>query len=99
MRLLRGGSIRRPRNHIKGEGTMAGNPFTRHPEEVGETYGEHLATAAGFGATMMLGGLCVIVHAFLPFLFVNTGSRTMDKLHKKMTRRVDRLNWERHPII
>jgi hypothetical protein len=78
---------------------MADNPFTRHPTEVGESYTEHLGTAAGFGVTMLLGGLCVILHAFLPFLFINTGSRTMDKLHRKMAKRVDRVNWERHPII
>ena len=78
---------------------MAGNPFTRHPEEVGESYTEHLATAGGFGATMVVGGLCVMIHAILPFLFVNTGSNTMRKLHKKMTKRVDTVNWERHPII
>lgn len=75
------------------------NPFTRHPEEVGESYFQHLATAAGFGATMVVGGLCVMIHAVLPFLFERTGSRTMDKLHKKMTKRVDVVNWERHPII
>lgn len=75
------------------------NPFTEHPREVGESYAEHLATAAGFGFTMLVGGLCVMVHALLPFLFVQTGSRTMDKLHRKMTRRSDKVNWERHPII
>lgn len=75
------------------------NPFTDHPREVGETYFEHLATAAMFGATMLVGGLLVLVHALLPFLFVTTGSRTMDKLHRRMTRRTDKANWERHPII
>ena len=40
-----------------------------------------------------------MIHAILPFLFVNTGSNTMRKLHKKMTKRVDTVNWERHPII
>lgn len=75
------------------------NPFTRHPREIGEGYLAHLRTAAGFGAVMVMGGLCVMVHAVLPFLFENTGSRTMDKLHKRMTRRVERVNWERHPII
>lgn len=78
---------------------MADNLFTRHPNEIGESYSEHLGTAAGFGATMLIGGLCVMIHAVFPFLFVNTGSRTMDKLHRKMTKRVDRVNWERHPII
>jgi hypothetical protein len=75
------------------------NLFTRHPEEVGESYSGHMATAAGFGLTMVVGGLCVMVHAVLPFLFVNTGSRTMDKLHKTMTKRSEKVNWERHPII
>lgn len=78
---------------------MSGNPFTRHPQEVGETYFEHMGVAGGFGFTMLVGGLCVLVHAVLPFLFVQTGSRTMDKLHKRMTRRTDVVNWERHPII
>ncbi|HEY0625372.1 MAG TPA: DUF6356 family protein [Allosphingosinicella sp.] len=75
------------------------NPFTEHPREVGENYFQHLATAAKFAATMLVGGICVMIHAFLPFLFVNMGSRTMAKLHKRMTKRVDRVNWERHPII
>lgn len=75
------------------------NPFTSHPREVSESYFDHLRTAAGFGAVMVLGGLCVIVHAILPFLFVNTGSRTMGNLHKRMSKRLERVNWERHPII
>ena len=75
------------------------NPFTHHPSEVGETYFEHMARAAKFGATMVAGGLLVLVHAVFPFLFVHTGSRTMDRLHRRMTRRVDKVNWERHPII
>lgn len=75
------------------------NPFTRHPKQVGESYAEHLATAAGFGFTMLAGGLCVMIHAIFPFLFEQTGSRTMDKLHKRMTKRSDKVNWERHPII
>jgi hypothetical protein len=75
------------------------NPFSQHPQEVGESYFGHMATAAGFGATMVLGGLCVMVHAVLPFLFEHTGSRTMRKLHDKMTKRTEQMNWERHPII
>lgn len=75
------------------------NPFTRHPHEVGESYGAHFANASAFGLRMLLGGMAALVHAFFPFLFVQTGSRTMDKLHKRMTRRSDKVNWERHPII
>ena len=31
--------------------------FTEHPASVGETYGEHLVHATGFGVRMVLGGL------------------------------------------
>jgi len=78
---------------------MSGNPFTHHPREVGESYGEHFVKAGVFGLQMTAGGLCCLVHAVLPFLFVNTASRTMSKLHRRMTGRADTVNWERHPII
>jgi len=75
------------------------NPFTHHPKEVGESYGHHFVNASAFGLRMLAGGVAALIHAVFPFLFVNAGSRTMDKLHKRMTRRADKANWERHPII
>ena len=48
---------------------------------------------------MVAGGLAVLVHAVFPFLFVRTGSRTMDKLHRRLTGRSGRIDWERYPII
>lgn len=75
------------------------NPFTHHPHEVGEGYGAHFVNASAFGMRMLLGGMAVLIHACFPFLFVQTGSRTMEKLHKRMARRSDKVNWERHPII
>jgi hypothetical protein len=78
---------------------MADNPFTRHPKEVGESYGEHLVHASGFGLRMIAGGLACLVHAVVPFLFVNTGSRTMDALYRRMNRRAVQADLERHPII
>jgi hypothetical protein len=78
---------------------MASNPFTRHLNEVGESYAAHFLNAARFGLRMLAGGGAVLVHAVLPFLFVQTGSRTMIRLHRRMTRRSDRLEWERFPII
>jgi hypothetical protein len=56
------------------------NPFTAHPESVGETYGEHCRFALRFGVRMTLAGLAAIVHAMLPFLFITTASRTLDEL-------------------
>jgi hypothetical protein len=57
------------------------NPFTAHPASVGETYGEHFAFALGFGARMTLGGLAAMVHAVLPFAFINTASSALDELN------------------
>ena len=78
---------------------MARNPFTDHPSEVGETYFEHMGAASRVGATMALAALGCFVHAVFPFLCVRTGSSTIDKLHRQIHRRVDKPNWERHPII
>jgi hypothetical protein len=78
---------------------MADNPFTKHPREIGESYAAHLHSASGFGLTMIGGGLAVLIHAIFPFLFVQTGSRTMDRLYRRMTGRADKVDWERHPII
>ncbi len=78
---------------------MSENPFTRHPSEVGESYGEHFRNASAFGLRMIGGGIACLVHAVLPFLFVQTGSRTMDALHRRMNRRAIRADLESHPII
>jgi Family of unknown function (DUF6356) len=58
--------------------------FTEHPASVGETYVEHMGTAVGFGARMMLAGMACIVHAVFPFLFVKTGSRAISQLNERM---------------
>lgn len=58
--------------------------FTKHPEAVGESYGEHFVVASSFGAAMILGGLACMVHGILPFLFTSTGSQTVKRLHDRM---------------
>jgi hypothetical protein len=63
---------------------MSLNLFTDHPASVGETYGEHLAMAGGFGLRMILGGIACLLHGLLPFLFTRTGSRTIALLHERM---------------
>jgi hypothetical protein len=60
------------------------NPFTEHPASVGESYWQHLRRAIGFGARMVGGGCACLVHAFLPFLFVRTGSTCIQELHERM---------------
>lgn len=61
--------------------------FLRHPREVGESYGEHFATAFGFGARMVAGGLACIVHAVVPALCVRTASDTVKSLYGRMKAR------------
>ena len=78
---------------------MAGNPFTDHPKEVGETYFQHMRVAARTGLKLAGGALACFVHAIFPFLFVTTGSKTIETLHRQIHKRVDAPNWERHPII
>jgi len=63
---------------------MSINLFTDHPASVGETYGEHLQAAGGFGLRMILGGMACLLHGLLPFLFIRTGSSTIALLHERM---------------
>ena len=58
--------------------------FTEHPASVDETYAEHMGVACGFALRMFLGSLACLVHAFLPFLCVKTGSETIVELHERM---------------
>jgi hypothetical protein len=63
---------------------MARPSFTEHPASVGESYTEHMHTAAWFGWRMLLGSFACFVHAILPFLFTRTGSATVTQLHDRM---------------
>jgi hypothetical protein len=58
--------------------------FTDHPASVGETYLEHMWTAAGFGTRLILAGAACLVHSLLPFLFKTTASRQIASLHSRM---------------
>lgn len=58
--------------------------FTEHPASVGENYFEHLRHALGFAGSMISGGLALLVHALLPFVFVKTGSGVITTLHSRM---------------
>lgn len=61
--------------------------FNRHPESIGETYGEHLAQAGTFGATMITAGAACLVHAIFPFWFEKTASQCVQRLHAQMSAR------------
>jgi hypothetical protein len=58
--------------------------FTDHPATVGETYPQHLFSALGFSVQMLIGAMCCLVHAVLPFLFQTTGSGRIERLYSAM---------------
>ena len=64
--------------------------FTEHPNAVGETYGEHMGMAWGFGAKLLLASLACFIHGLLPFLCVTTGSSTIRALYAEMVTQRDR---------
>ena len=61
--------------------------FTEHPAAVGESYWGHLLAASSFGVRMMFAGFACMVHALLPFVFVDTGSRTVAELNEHLVAR------------
>ncbi len=58
--------------------------FTEHPRSVDESYLQHLGAALGFSVRLAVAALACLVHAFLPFLFVKTGSAMITTLHDRM---------------
>jgi Family of unknown function (DUF6356) len=58
--------------------------FTSHPRSVGESYWEHMGSAASFGLRMVAAGFACLLHGIFPFLFVTTGSQTVRHLHDRM---------------
>lgn len=63
------------------------NPFTKHPQEVGETYVEHFQVAGGFGFTLLIIAFAAMMHAIFPFLFEKTASNKIKALNARMTGR------------
>lgn len=64
--------------------------FTEHPRSRGETYVEHARAAAGFGGTMIVGGLACLVHAAVPALFGTAASSRVVRLHERLHSRKPR---------
>ena len=63
------------------------NIFTKHPEEVGETYLEHMYNAIRYAATFLLLFVVALIHSILPFLFTKTASCVVQEMAKHMEER------------
>ena len=63
------------------------NPFTKHPNSVGETYLQHMWKAVKFSATLEWLAFCVIIHAIFPFWCEFTASDGINELDKELNKR------------
>lgn len=62
--------------------------FTDHPRTVGESYGQHLAIASGFGISMVAGGLACMIHSIVPGWCESTASGIVRDLYNRMEGRL-----------
>ncbi|GJL67346.1 MAG: hypothetical protein NPIRA05_23170 [Nitrospirales bacterium] len=58
--------------------------FTEHPRSVNESYFQHLCSAASFSLRMLRLAICCVIHGVFPFVFAQTGSREIKRLHELM---------------
>ena len=72
--------------------------FTEHPASVGENYFQHFVSAWSFAFRMAGGTVACLVHGLLPFLFTQTGSKTIALLHDRMIVNRSRLKPGAPPI-
>ncbi len=79
-------------SHIKilNRDTMKhiGRESSDHLEKVGESYAQHLKFAFPFGFQLIKAGLAVFIHALIPALLDDYGSRTVHRLHDELEKRV-----------
>ena len=58
--------------------------FTRHLEEVNESYFQHMRYATRFSMKLAIGSMSCVVHAIFPFLCEKTGSTIIAAMHHDM---------------
>jgi hypothetical protein len=65
--------------------------FTRHLDEIGESYGEHLLFTLKIGSLMFVAAVAIIVHGLMPFIFETTGSGMIAHINQLLSERRARL--------
>ncbi len=61
--------------------------FTRHLEEAGEGYFEHLLFTLRIGSLLLVAAAAIIIHGVLPFIFVSTGSTIIAHVNTLLSER------------
>jgi len=57
-----------------------------HLKNINMTYYEHLTCALSYASKLMFASFALIIHAFLPNIFVNTASDIIKNLNQKMSK-------------
>ena len=73
--------------------------FLEHPHSLGETYFQHQKQAMAFDVSMDCAGCACLAHAFVPAMYVHTGSSTVARLHACMGRRASLAAARRHGAV
>jgi len=66
---------------------LAKRLFTEHPQDVNETYLEHLKTAGSFAGGLAICSFCCFVHALVPGFFTTSASERVERMHERMHNR------------
>ena len=61
--------------------------FTKHPNDIGETYLQHLLQALRYSLTFLFLFFIVFIHALCPFLFQQTASDILRELNNHVNGR------------
>ena len=56
-----------------------------HPNEVNETYFQHIRIAFKIGYTLLVTGVFCLIHGLIPSLFKKTGSNQIAKMYKMVS--------------
>ena len=72
--------------------------FTRHLDEVGETYFQHFYHASRGAMTLAFASIVCLIHAFFPFLFEKTGSNCIRHLYDRMVTNRMNLTKNKHKV-
>ena len=58
------------------------NIFTKHPNDIGESYLQHLINGISFFFNLVTIAVKVFIHSIFPFLFENSASNKIAELNR-----------------
>jgi len=66
------------------------NIFTKHPNELGESYLRHMYNALRYSFTFLLLFSVSVIHSIFPFLFTKTASCVVQEMAKHLEKREEK---------